>query len=98
MTDLCGRCLINPNAVTLIRAKVSHADGSIDSLVCPDLRPRTIRDWAEGILLADEHVVFELDAWSGALIPVATWNGDPICDMHLWERRDAELRLGGMRR
>jgi hypothetical protein len=56
--------------------------------------PAVLRQWAENILREDGEAVFEMDAWNAVLIPVATWHGDPVCPVHLYDLRSQEMRGG----
>ena len=95
MTDICARCLINLDAGTMILARFP--------VLAPDLSPFVnttdpwaLKEWAINML--EQGATIDVDATADRFRPVATWHGDPVCVVHLWERRDAEMRAEGMRR
>jgi hypothetical protein len=86
---LCSRCMVNPNATSYLRAHLPNAGKVLNCAHTTD--PAGVRRWAEAVLNEDGEAVFELDSWTRALRPVTTWQGDPVCVVHLVERRLAEL-------
>jgi hypothetical protein len=84
---LCSRCLVILDSRTVVRA----SDGQ-DSVVCPFTgSPSELARWVER-MGSNGMDRFIIDAMPDAFIPVASWNGDPICDIHLIEVRTAEMR------
>jgi hypothetical protein len=88
---LCGRCLIVQSAGTNIVARWK-ADGLSHAEHPPTpTNPRALKSWAEEKLYGDNAVI-DLDAWMDAFRPVATWHGDPVCTIHLYQLVDQERR------
>lgn len=89
--DLCGRCLI------VFDARCEYvAEWESGSDHTAARRPQELADWVEAVMIkAGGDARFSMWGRAGMLIPVSTWQGDRICEAHLWERRDAEVRGGG---
>jgi hypothetical protein len=88
---LCGRCLVNLDARTLIRARFPNGHMEICSSATD---PVALKKWAQGQIRAHEAVSFDVDATADRFLPVSTWHGDPVCSWHLWVLADAEMKRG----
>lgn len=86
--EICGRCLINPNASTSVVAK-----WGTNIQPPPSMSPYLLKKWAQDMLYGN-HARFEVDATSQRFEAVSTWHGDPVCGYHLWLLAEAEMRRG----
>ena len=96
MTDICNRCLIIPNATTLVRAQIPRDDGLIDftHANCATA-PIDLKKWAEDVLAKGGRIM--VDATTDRFAALSTWHGDPVCSVHLWDLTTAEMRNQGRR-
>ena len=85
MIPLCSRCLVVMDARTFVRAQFPDR---IEE--CRDRNPIGLRAWAEGVLAEGGRII--VDDTIDRFAPVATWYGDPVCTIHLWECADRERR------
>jgi len=85
--EICGRCLVNVNATTSIRAIKPNGDQE----EAPVRDPRGLKLWAQARLYGD-RCRFQVDATGDRFESVSTWHGDPVCAYHLWYLAEAELR------
>jgi hypothetical protein len=82
----CGRCL----SIQDVRSSVvvrwdTGSEAFPDPTHLPGLRAWVVEQIDQG-----RHI--ELNAMARAFRPVATWHGDTVCEVHLWEAADAERR------
>lgn len=88
--EICGRCLINPDARTVIVA--IWGDGS-NMEHAPSMTPPALKKWLQKMLYIN-GARFELGATSQRVEAISTWHGDPVCGYHLWQLAEAEMRNG----
>jgi hypothetical protein len=88
---LCSRCLIVQNIATRIVARWKAGELDHQDYPPSPTSPRALKSWAEEKLYGDNATI-DLDAWSDAFRPVATWHGDPVCVIHLYQLVDRERR------
>jgi len=88
MDGPCSRCLIHLNASIAIFEKTTGK-------AMPSSSPRAIIAWYESVMEeTGGDAWFTWNSSDRVLVPVSTWHGDPVCEAHLWELRDRELRGG----
>jgi hypothetical protein len=91
--DICGRCLINPNATTYVAAVWQAKEGTSKEPAPHPTDPWSLKSWADSCLERD-RINFEIDATKDRIIAIGTWHGDPVCSFHLWMLVVAEMRTG----
>lgn len=87
MIEICGRCLVNLDARSSVAAV---KEGQYEP--APNMAPWPLKAWAQE--KAADGYVFEQYTSSGVLIAISTWNGDPVCAVHLWTLVDLEMKRG----
>ena len=90
---LCVRCLIVQSAATRIVARWKAAGLAHQEHAPNPTSPWALQAWA-GEKIYGDNATIDLDAWTDAFRPIATWHGDPICAPHLYELRQREMRGG----
>lgn len=85
--NLCSRCLAVINTSAVLRAwgkdNLIYFPGNVTSTT------EVIR-WVQR-QKRDGVQTFSMNDMSGAMLPVSTWQGDPVCAPHLRELRTREL-------
>jgi len=85
--ELCGRCLaIVDVRIGVVAEKRGAREGFSGSATDSWALARWVIE-----KLADHWTIWISD-YTRAFEPVATWQGDPVCEMHLRECRERELR------
>lgn len=88
--DLCGRCLVIPNATSYVRAVFPNGAKVIFR---EHTDPVALKKWVEARAYGD-GCTFECDATTARFLPISTWHGDPVCAFHLWLLADLEMKRG----
>lgn len=88
--DLCGRCLTIVDTRTAVQAHGRDDELPVDFPLSATLTQR-LRAWVEEQMWGNGKMI-SIDAQPNAFRPVSTWHGDPVCEFHLRECRDRELR------
>lgn len=96
MIAICNRCLVLPaNALLSAKYKDDSPYGGHWQFheTCYNVGyVLGVRDWV--MERADkEDIEFELNGQRGAVIPVSTWHGDPVCAIHLQYLTDREAGI-----
>jgi hypothetical protein len=86
--EICGRCLVHLNASGYVAAK--WGTGNIEQAPNPQ-NPRALRKWAEDMLYGN-NARFEINGMTDCMEAISTWNGDPVCSVHLWQLASAEMQ------
>jgi hypothetical protein len=94
MTDAdepCNRCLVLRD--NRERHVATWREGTeVRKELSPSL-PQLIVPWFQTMMSeSGGDATFTYMASTHTLRAVATWNGDPVCAMHLWDLADQELR------
>lgn len=87
----CPFCLSIRNATSFVRA-VWADGGQTDVPYATVTNPAKLDEWLRGCMGTDGFRDFIYDACNGAFIPVATWQGTPVCGRHLWMLIDRDDR------
>lgn len=92
MNGICGRCLIYPNVTSILQAEWLEG-GLIRQEICQHITsPAAVLRWIEGAgEKSGGDARFTVDADTGAVTAISTWNGDEVCQMHLWRLVAAEM-------
>jgi len=78
-----------------VRAQIPREDGLIDFETAPCVSdPVSLKKWAERVLQLGGQI--QVNARTDMFAPISTWQGDPVCSVHLWHLAEAEMR--GVRR
>lgn len=93
--EICGRCLIIPNASSSIVATWGGGRTEPDPNVAypPSMVPAALKKWAQEMLYGNRARI-AVDDTSQRFAAISTWHGDPVCGFHLWRLAEAEMRRG----
>lgn len=83
---ICGRCLITVNVATNIVAKwgVSENTGQythMQNFHAPT-NPLMLKEWVQRMWYINS-ATFDIDEYTDMFKAIATFNGDPVCQVHL---------------
>ena len=87
--EICGRCLVLPNAGSSIKA----VWGDNEAYPPNPQNPRALKKWAEEMLYGN-CARFQIEDTTDRIEAISTWQGDPVCSYHLWQLTVAEMRRG----
>lgn len=90
--DLCNRCLIQVNATTSIRVRYTGDDNMMHIENCDQVTdPIYLKSWAEKHA-GRAQARFQVNDTLDRIKAFSTWQGDPVCSVHLWYLVDAEQK------
>lgn len=91
-SDVCNRCLVMRDVRIGFTARW-QSGGMVFAEPWNTIGPRETINWHEKMMIkSGGDAIFDYAASRGALTAITTWNGDPVCEMHLWDLTERELR------
>jgi hypothetical protein len=85
--EICNRCIVVVNVSTIIRARQT---GYVIENYSDITDVKKLIEWARRMIIRGADI--EMNTCAHAFEAISTWNGDPVCQVHLWERLDAERK------